>query len=214
MLKLAWAAVIFLAVIGVGMVVRRALALAGIGGSFTPPGQPAFDGGFAKNPVLTYTHILPASVYIILSILQLAPGIRRRYIAFHRASGRIALACGYITGVTALVMAFKVPIGGFNEAVATTVFGLYFLFSLTRGLQHILHGRAALHRQWMLRAFAIALAVATVRPVIGLFFAFSGLPPQQFFGTAFWLGFTLHLIAVEWWLRRHAGHSGAGAYGV
>ena len=38
----------------------------------------------------------------------------------------------------------------------------------------------------------------------GIFFATSRLThlsPQEFFGTAFWLGFTLHLIAAEAWVR-------------
>ncbi len=55
----------------------------------------------------------------------------------------------------------------------------------------------------MLRAFAIGLAVATIRPIIGIFFAtsrFTHLTPQEFFGTAFWIGFTLQLIAAESWI--------------
>jgi hypothetical protein len=48
------------------------------------------------------------------------------------------------------------------------------------------------------------LAVATMRPIVGVFFATSRLTrltPQEFFGTAFWLGFTLHLIAAEVWIH-------------
>ena len=55
----------------------------------------------------------------------------------------------------------------------------------------------------MIRAFAIGLAVAFVRPIVGVFFATSRithLPPQSFFGTAFWLGFTIQLIAAEAWI--------------
>jgi len=40
----------------------------------------------------------------------------------------------------------------------------------------------------MIRAFAIGLAVATIRPIIGLFFVssrLSGLTPDRFFGIAF-----------------------------
>jgi len=62
-----------------------------------------------------------------------------------------------------------------------------------------------MHREWMIRAFAVGLAVATIRPIIGMFFAtsqFSGLTPYQFFGTAFWIGFVLHLMAAEIWIHR------------
>lgn len=60
------------------------------------------------------------------------------------------------------------------------------------------------HREWMLRAYAIGLAVAAIRPIIGIFFATSRLThltPHDFFGTAFWLGFTLQLIAAESWIH-------------
>ena len=46
--------------------------------------------------------------------------------------------------------------------------------------------------------------VATIRPIIGIFFAairLSGLTPQQFFCTAFWIGFVLQLIAAESWIH-------------
>ncbi len=56
----------------------------------------------------------------------------------------------------------------------------------------------------MIRAFTIGLAVATIRPILGLFFAtrsLTHLTPHDFFGTAFWLGFTMHLIAAEIWIN-------------
>lgn len=56
----------------------------------------------------------------------------------------------------------------------------------------------------MIRAFSLGLAVATVRPIVGAFFATRGLTrltPPEFFGIAFWLGFTMHLIAAEAWIN-------------
>jgi hypothetical protein len=62
----------------------------------------------------------------------------------------------------------------------------------------------ALHREWMIRAYAIGMAVTTTRPIMGIFFATSpltGLTPRDFFGAALWMGFTLHLIAAEVWIN-------------
>ena len=62
----------------------------------------------------------------------------------------------------------------------------------------------------MIRGYAIGLAVATVRPIVGVFFATSrltGLTPHDFFGIAFWLGFTLSLATAEMWLRYTAPRS-------
>ena len=59
----------------------------------------------------------------------------------------------------------------------------------------------------MIRAFSTGIAVATIRPIVGIFFATSrltGLSPAEFFGFAFWIGFLLHLVLTEWWLESNA----------
>jgi len=194
------------AVIGIVMAVRRTLVLAGVIGSFNPPGMsrnsPPFDAEFGRHPFLTLIHILPGALFMILGPFQFIPGIRSRYLRFHRLSGRIYIASAYIIGISALIMSFVLsPIGGINQAVATILFAILFLVSLSKAWWHILRRRIALHREWMIRAFSIGLAIGTIRPLMVLFFAFSGLPPQVFFGTAFWIGFTIHALAAEVWIN-------------
>jgi uncharacterized membrane protein YsdA (DUF1294 family) len=109
-----------------------------------------------------------------------------------------------IIGGTALVMSPSMAIGGANETAATIFFAILFLFALVKAFLSICQGKVALHREWMIRMFAIGLAVATVRPIVGVFFAtrsITHLTPHDFFGTAFWLGFTIHLIAAEIWIN-------------
>ena len=104
--------------------------------------------------------------------------------------GRVVLASGIIIGTTALVMNPQMAIGGANEVAATILFATFFLFALLKGFVAIRRGNVALHREWMIRAFAIGLAVTTVRAVVGAFFAtrrLTHLTPHHFFGTAFWL---------------------------
>src|SRR6185437_2209575 len=90
------------------------------------------------------------------------------------------------------------------QAAATTHFSILFLFALSKAFWHIRRREAALHREWMIRAFAIGLAVATIRPVVGIFFAVSRLThraPHEFFGSAFSLGFTIQLLVAEIWIN-------------
>jgi uncharacterized membrane protein len=194
------------AFIAIAMAGRRMLVLAGVLGSFNPPGMakgsPAFDAEFGRHAFLTLIHILPGALFMILGPLQFMPAIRTRHLRLHRLGGRIYIASGYIVGISALVMSFVLsPIGGINQAAATILFSLLFLLSLSKAWWHIVHHEIALHREWMIRAFSIGLAIGTIRPIMVLFFAFSGLPPQVFFGTAFWIGFTLHLLAAEGWIN-------------
>ncbi|HSU59278.1 MAG TPA: hypothetical protein VLI55_08200, partial [Bryobacteraceae bacterium] len=67
-----------------------------------------------------------------------------------------------------------------------------------------LHGDAQRKREWTTRAVGILLGIATTRPVMGIFFATSArthLGPHQFFGIAFWIGFSINVAIIELWLR-------------
>jgi uncharacterized membrane protein len=210
-----WSVVILLALIGIAVVVRRTVTLVPIlVNGYTPPAPAsnpvaaqfaALDDIFARYPVLTLIHIIPGVLFMLLGPLQFSATIRARHRQWHRWSGRVYLICSLIIGVSALVMSVAMPaIGGLTQAIATTLFALYFLFALGKAYWHIRRGEITLHREWMIRAFAIGLAVATIRPIIGLFFAtsrLSGLTPDMFFGIAFWIGFVLHLLAAEGWIR-------------
>ena len=200
----------FPAAIGLVMVIRRSLVITGVIGALNPPanspfsagsvpGGPPFDAGFAQHPFITFLHILPGALFMILGPLLFLPRIRAKYPRFHRRSERIVIVCGYIIGLSALVLPFILrPIGGLNEAAATSFFAIYFLVALTMASRT---SNPIGHHEWMVRMFSIGLAVGTIRPIIALFFVFSGLPPQVFFGTAFWIGFTLHLILAEVWIN-------------
>jgi uncharacterized membrane protein len=198
--------VIFLAFIGVAVVVRRTLVLldpAEFAGNFAP--ARALDDIFALHRSITLVHIIPGFLFMVLGPLQFVKSIRARYLNVHRWSGRLFVASSLVIGFTAIWMSLAVPaIGGLNQAVATLLFAILFLFSLVKAVLHIRRREIPQHREWMLRTYAIGLAVATIRPIIGIFFAtsrFTHLTPHDFFGTAFWLGFTIQLIAAESWIQ-------------
>ena len=192
----------FLAAIGIAMVIRRTLAINDLIRSVNPSGGPPFDTGFGRHPVITYLHILPGMVFMILGPLQFLPGVRARYSLSHPWSRRVFIIAAYIVGISALCMPFiMMPIGGLNEAAGSILFALIFLVSLSKAVWYDRRKNITLYRENLIRAFAIGLAIATIRPIMALFFAFSHLPPQTFFGTAFWIGFTLHLVAAESWIN-------------
>jgi uncharacterized membrane protein len=199
--KWLWMATYILIVIGIAIVIRRVLIIADIipGGG----GQgPDFDNGFRVPPALTLLHIIPGLIFMILGPMQFVKDIRYRYISFHRCSGWIFIIAAYIIGLSALLMPLiSMPLGGISEAAGSLFFALFFLFAVTQSLRYILIKQIALHREWMLRTFATGMAIATVRPIMALAFVTLGLTPQEFLGTAFWIGFTVHLIAAETWIN-------------
>ena len=215
LVRLLWIAAIFLAFIGLAVATRRAVVLLKPG-ALTSPGNPAadLDANFASERALVLTHIFPAMLFMVLGPLQFVRGLRSRYPQLHRWSGRIFLSASAVVGISGLKLAFGKTIGGLDEKAAITLFGTFFLIALTKALWHALRREFAQHREWMIRGYAIGLAVATIRPIVGMFFAatvLSGHKPQpaEFFGTAFWIGFTLQTITAEIWINYTRPHQPA-----
>jgi hypothetical protein len=199
--RLVWVPTLLLVLIGLAAVARRLFVFA------EPPRAPRFaegaavDAAFATHPLLTLIHILPAALLIVLMTVQFVPGVRARHLTWHRWSGRLIIVLGFVVGISALVMSYTVPIGGANETAATTLFALLFLTFLILGFRSARKRRIVQHREWMLRAFGVVLGIATTRPIMGAFFAARRLSPHEFFGIAFWLGFSTTLLGAEAWIH-------------
>lgn len=202
-----WAGVIFLALLGVAVAARRTIVLIKPGAlSAGKNPAAALDAHFQEHRGLTLLHILPGAMFMVLGPLQFVQRIRVNYPGFHRWSGRVFLAASAVIGTTGLVMASGETIGGVDEKAAIFVFGSFFLVALAKALWHAMRREFAQHREWVIRGYAVGLAVATIRPIIGAFFAAAAIAgkvpqPREFFGAAFWIGFTVQAIAAEVWIR-------------
>jgi hypothetical protein len=195
----------FLTAIAVAVVLRRLFALSTPARPGTPPQLASLDAYFASHAALTYVHILCALAFV--SLLPLLFWNRTRD---SRLLVRAVCLLGAVVGATAYAMSIH-AVGGWLERAAVLFFNTLFLFSLARAFLDGRRGDEASMQRWMLRAIAILLGIATTRPVMGIFFAtskFTHLTPQQFFGFAFWIGFSLNTLIIELWLRKQV-HRGA-----
>lgn len=195
--KILWTGTWILTVIGILMVLRRIGVMAGFGKWLISPRFP-FDSSLRNHPMLTIIHIIPGLVFILLGPFQ----FRRMPQRFSKTSLYFFISASIIVGISALVMPFiTLPLGGLNEAVASSFFAVYFLVSITMAVFNNQHKQIITGMEWLLRAYAVGLAIATVRPIMALSFAFFRLTPQLFLGTAFWIGFSLHTIVAEAWIQ-------------
>jgi hypothetical protein len=188
--------------IAVAVVIRRLVALASPPSS-APPELAALDRAFANHAALTLAHILPALAFVTLVPIAL---LRKPQFAW---AEQLLFPLGAIVGITAYAMS-QYSIGGWVERSAVLFFNTLFLFSLLQAFRYQQRGEFLLKREWLLRAIVILLGIATTRPVMGVFFATSRLThltPSQFFGIAFWIGFSINTIVVEIWLRRKKAES-------
>ena len=168
-----------------------------------PPSTDVLDVRYVQHMLVSFIHIVPGLLFLSLAPLQFIPRIRRRHISFHRGLGRALATCAVVSGVFALVVGFRLPaFGGIATQSATVFFGVIFLFALAKAIWHIRRKEVRLHREWMIRAFALAMGVASIRVFLGLFTGLTDFSTEEVFGTTFWLGFGVNLLVAEVWINR------------
>lgn len=183
-------------VIAVAVVIRRLVELSSpSNGGATLVTK--INATFSSHAPLTMAHIIPAVIFVLIAVAVL----------FHMGNGRwlhrLFFFFGAITGLTAYPMS-AYAIGGWIERSAVFVFATWFLVSLARAFWFYVHDEHVKQREWTSRAVAVLLGIATTRPVMGVFFATSRLThltPDQFFGIAFWIGFSINALVIELWLH-------------
>jgi hypothetical protein len=149
------------------------------------------------------------------------PWLRRHHPAVHRWSGRVYVFVGVpFVGVASLLIS-PLSSSGPGTAVSNTLWGLLWLVFTVVGYRMVRQGRYAEHRVWMLRSFALTLAIITNR-FWGVAATLLLLPQlETVFGgdeTALllvvapmssWLSWVVNLLAVEWWIQyRRPGGKG------
>jgi len=201
--KVGWGIVIFLAFLTSGAAILRVGAIeTGVDVRRPPEMDRSFDDRYAQNPLTTYVHILPGVVFMFLGPLQFSKSIRVRALNFHRWSGRVFLLASLAAATFGMALAIRLPaFGGLNTAVAAYFFGTLFLFCIVKAYVHVRRRQIILHREWMIRAFAIGLGVSTIRLMVAVFLLMH-YRMQDIFGISFWLGFSINMIAAEVWITQ------------
>lgn len=161
----------------------------------------AVTARFNTYPGATLLHILPGIVVLTLGPLQFVTGLRTRYPVLHRWTGRLLLTAAIPVGLSGLFFGVLVPYAGLSEAAPSAVFGLVFLFAAVQAFRAIRRRDLSRHREWVLRLFALAMGVGTIR-VVGLGLVAVGvIDVERVVGWSFWIGWVTTLGAAELWIR-------------
>ena len=162
------------------------------------------DGSFGAKPRTTLLHVLGGAFFFLFLPLQFSRRLRANHPAVHRWSGRVLLLIGVSAALSGLYFGVLRPYAGPAEAIVVALFGMFFLVAATRAWLAIRSGDSRTHREWMLRAVAVALGIATVRYIalpLDLALTLMGIGPRTGFVIAISFGWTLTLATTEWWIR-------------
>jgi hypothetical protein len=181
------------------------LVIVGVCASVAHYFLPLSNQGFRIFPLIVALHVILGGVYLALAPLQFVKWIRSRWLNYHRWAGRLLVAIGLVAGATALFMAWVIPFAGWPERMILGFFGVLFLVELGKGFLHIRARQTKQHREWMIRAFALALAIATMRLIFFPAMILVGARTHEQLATltiiADAVAFPLHAVVAEVWIR-------------
>jgi uncharacterized membrane protein len=181
------------------------LAFVGVSSAAAHFFREPYNPGFLKHPNMTALHVIPGGIYLALAPLQFVAPFRNRWPSWHRWVGRALSAISIVIGLTAAFLAIVVPFSGNPERIVNGFFAAFFVFAIVKGVRHIRAKRVDLHREWMIRAFAIGLAIATMRLIMVPTIIIMGDITDEGAATlsiiSFTLGFFIHWAVAEWWIR-------------
>jgi uncharacterized membrane protein len=189
------AALLVLSTVPLAFGAFRLTELAG-GAEITPA-----NARFFASPLPIMLHIVSAGVYAILGAFQFAKGFRRRRLGWHRAAGRLLVACGLLVGLSGLWMTLFYPRADGSGALLYALrllFGSAMVVSIVLGFTTIRRGEVMRHRAWMTRGYAIGLGAGTQVLTLATGELIAG-PPSEF-SRALLMGaaWVINLAVAEW----------------
>ncbi|MFT5578604.1 MAG: putative membrane protein [Paraglaciecola psychrophila] len=166
----------------------------------------AFDIRYYQQTIATILHLLPGFLIVVLGPLQFMPVVRKRWINFHRWSGRVYIICGITGAISGFLIGGLNPFGGidgagFNEAMATWFLSLYVLYCLYKAYSSIRKRQFGAHREWMIRSFTIMIAIATERIMLSILSYTTSIELVVLFGATFWMAGLINIVAGEIWIQ-------------
>jgi uncharacterized membrane protein len=139
-----------------------ALSSALVPGLRTPFVQALFD----QKTLRAFGHLLGGGTSILAGAFQFNATLRNRRPAVHRLLGRIYLVAVAVSGVSALMLA-PTSSGGMTAHVGFGLLAVGWLATSGVAYRQVRAGEYELHRQWMMRGYALCLAAVTLRLVSG-----------------------------------------------
>jgi uncharacterized membrane protein len=185
-----------------------------------------FNGATARyageNPLRViglYTHMFGGGIALLFGPFQFLGRIRDRRPTLHRWMGRLYLTGILFGGLSAFLIAPGMITGLVGE-IGLMSLGALWLWTGWNAYRNIRAGNVEIHREWMIRNFALTFAAVTLRLWLGILIGtqvplletkYSGDFDALFveaYRVVMWLSWVPNLIVAEWIInRRRASRS-------
>jgi uncharacterized membrane protein len=116
-------------------------------------------------------HGLAAACALLLGPMQFSDRLRKRYTKLHRVVGRIYVAGALIGAPLGAYIQYRFdePAGASRSfSIASATDAVLWMSTTVIALSFAMRGKIQLHRQWMIRSYAVAIVFLEVRVIGGL----------------------------------------------
>ena len=164
----------------------------------------SFGNSLFNNQLWVVMHLVGGSMALLLGPMQFWPAIRKKFVAFHRLSGKI-----YMVGVALIgISAFRLSLVSYCVPCRISLFLLtvFTVLSTWFAWKAIKVRNLKVHRQMMVRSYVCVLAFVAVRidDIVSLNFLFGDIEDPLFRRTVneYFFSFVPLIIAeilMVWW---------------
>lgn len=151
-------------------------------------------------------HVVISSLVLLAGFTQFFEFIRIRYPKLHRSGGWLYILTTLIFALpSGMVLAFSAN-GGWITQLCFVLLGLLWGMSTMLALYYAYQQKWIIHRDWMIRSFALALSALSLRTWKIILYAIQPyadwLTPLYIYQLEAWLGWVINLIIAEWIILR------------
>lgn len=150
-----------------------------------------------------YVHVFTSCFCLLAGFTQFSNKIYQKTPAIHRIVGYLYITVVvFLSGPSGFVMALFAN-GGTTSKTAFLILSLLWIFFTLRAFIHAKNKKINLHREDMMRSYALTLSAITLR-AWKYIIAYSLRPhPMDLYQVVAWLGWIPNLVFIEWYIRKH-----------
>lgn len=160
---------------------------------------PIRNSNFVLRRPWLETHVVSASVALIVGPWQFLTSLRISRIGLHRRIGWIYVIAVVVGWISSIPVALHAPSGVVAQA-GYLALGAVWITTTSLGLLTAVRGRFVQHQCWMTRSYAVAAAAITLRLMLPICLI-SGMPFKHAEPLCVWACWTINLCIAQYLLR-------------
>jgi uncharacterized membrane protein len=154
----------------------------------------------ASRPASEFLHRVGGAILLAAGLLQFSARLRRERPKLHRVSGYVYVVLALGAGASGIYLGVREPYAGVAETIPAVIFATALIVTTVVALRLARQRRFEIHREWMVRSFALTLGPIMQRAYYLPAWSLFGIDEHDAMWGGFWLGWLTTWIPAELWI--------------